>query len=64
VREFAEANGALVLLLERATPDQSEQRTHDEGELRPIGVIAHHVTWAHRHINQRVAAFLYRVHPR
>ena len=56
-REFAEANGALVQLLEQATPEQWHQRTHEEGELRPIGVIAHHVAWAHRHINQRVRAF-------
>ena len=49
--EFAQANDALVQVLEQATPEQWRQRTRDEGELRPIGVIAHHVAWAHQHIN-------------
>jgi hypothetical protein len=56
-RDFAEANDTLVRLLERATPEQWRRRTRDEGELRPIGVIAHHVAWAHQHIHQRVRAF-------
>ena len=56
-QEFAQANDALVQVLEQATPEQWRQRTRDEGELRPIGVIAHHVAWAHQHINQRVRAF-------
>jgi hypothetical protein len=56
-REFAEANDALARLLERATPEQWLRCTRDEGELRPIGIIAHHVAWAHHHINQRVRAF-------
>jgi DinB superfamily len=56
-KEFAEANDALIRVLEGLTPAQWCQRTRDEGELRPIGVIAHHVAWGHRHINQRVRAF-------
>jgi hypothetical protein len=56
-REFAKANDQLIQLLERATPEQWRQLTRDEGELRPVGVIAHHIAWAHRHINTRVRAF-------
>jgi len=56
-RQFAAANDALITLLERATPEQWRQRTADEGELRAVGVIAHHVAVAHPRIAQRVAAF-------
>ena len=56
-RQFAEANDDLLALLERATPAQWRQRTADEGELRPVGVIAHHVAVAHARIARRVEAF-------
>jgi hypothetical protein len=56
-RQFAEANQELIALLEQATPEQWRQRTADEGELRPVGVIAHHVAVAHARIAQRVEAF-------
>ena len=59
-RQFAEANHDLIALLEHATPAQWRQRTADEGELRPVGVIAHHVAVAHTHIAQRVDAFAHR----
>jgi hypothetical protein len=58
-REFAAANDELIALLERATPRQWRQRTADEGELRPVGVIALHVAWAHAHIARRVEAFAF-----
>jgi len=56
-RDFLAANGELIELVEHATPDQWRELTRDEGELRPAGVIAYHVAWAHQHINQRVRAF-------
>ena len=56
-RQFAEANDQLAALLEQATAEQWRQRTADEGELRPVGVIAHHVAVAHARIAQRVEAF-------
>jgi hypothetical protein len=56
-RQFTEANDDLLALLEHATPAQWRQRTADEGELRPVGVIAHHVAVAHARIAQRVEAF-------
>lgn len=55
-RQFAAANDELVALLEQASSDQWRQRTSDEGELRPVGVIAHHVAEAHPRIAQRVDA--------
>jgi hypothetical protein len=54
---FASANDELIALLLRASPDQWRQRTPDEGELRAVGVIAHHVAEAHVRIARRVAAF-------
>jgi DinB superfamily len=56
-RAFEEANQELIALLQQATPEQWRQRTLDEGELRPVGVIAHHVALAHPRIAQRVEAF-------
>ena len=56
-RAFAAANAELIALLEDASPEQWRALTADEGELRPVGVIAHHVAWAHRHISRRVEAF-------
>jgi DinB superfamily len=56
-RRFVAANDELIALLERATPEQWRQRTADEGELRPVGVIAHHVAGGHARIAQRVEAF-------
>jgi DinB superfamily len=54
---FTAANDELIGLLERASPEQWRQRTADEGELRGIGVIAHHVAGGHARIAERVAAF-------
>jgi hypothetical protein len=56
-RRFLEANDELIALLESATPEQWNRRTLDEGELRPISVIAHHVATAHPRIARRVEAF-------
>ena len=56
-QQFAQANNDLIALLAHATPAQWRQRTADEGELRPVGVIAHHVALAHPRIAQRVEAF-------
>jgi hypothetical protein len=56
-REFAAANAELIALLESATPEQWRERTEDEGELRPVSVIAHHVATAHPRIARRVEAF-------
>jgi hypothetical protein len=56
-RQFAAANDDLLALLEQATPEQWRQRTADEGELRPVGLIAHHVAEGHARIAQRVDAF-------
>jgi hypothetical protein len=56
-QRFAAANDELIALLESATPDQWRVRTHDEGELRPLSVIAHHVASAHPRIARRVEAF-------
>ena len=56
-RHFGEANNELIALLEQATSEEWRQRTAEEGELRPVGVIAHHVAVAHARIAQRVAAF-------
>ncbi len=55
--EFQAANGELVELLEQATTEQWRMRTLDEGELRAVGVIAHHVADAHLRIARRVEAF-------
>ena len=59
-RQFAAANDELIALLESATPEQWRQRTDDEGELRPVSVIAHHVATAHPRIARRVEAFAHR----
>jgi hypothetical protein len=56
-REFPAANDELIALLERASPEQWRARTADEGELRPVGVIAHHVAQGHARIARRVEAF-------
>jgi hypothetical protein len=56
-RQFSEANSELIALLEQAAPDQWRARTADEGEMRAVGIITHHVAWAHRHIARRVKAF-------
>ena len=56
-RQFANANEELIALLDHASPAQWRSRTLDEGELRPIGIIAHHVAWGHTHIARRVEAF-------
>jgi hypothetical protein len=56
-RKFAEANNTLIALLQQATAEQWRARTLDEGELRTLGVIAHHVAVAHPRIAQRVEAF-------
>ncbi len=56
-RQFSNANDALIALLEQATPEQLRSRTLDDGELRSVGVIAHHVATAHPRIAQRVEAF-------
>jgi hypothetical protein len=56
-RRFTAANDELIGLLERASPEQWRQRTADEGELRSVGVIAHHVAGGHARIAQRVDAF-------
>ena len=55
--EFQTANDELVQMLGRATPEQWRMRTLDEGELRPVGVIALHVAVAHLRIARRVEAF-------
>jgi hypothetical protein len=55
--EFEAANDALLRLLEHATPEQWRMRTLDDGELRAVGVIAHHVAEAHLRIARRVDAF-------
>jgi uncharacterized short protein YbdD (DUF466 family) len=47
----------LLALLEAATPEQWRERTADEGELRSVGVIAHHVAGGHARIAARVEAF-------
>ena len=57
VQEFAAANDELIALLQQASPEQWRMHTADEGELRPVGVIAHHVAVAHARIAQRVEAF-------
>lgn len=54
---FAAANDELLALLEAATREQWRERTADEGELRSVGVIAHHVAGSHSRIAQRVEAF-------
>ncbi|MBV9322385.1 MAG: DinB family protein [Chloroflexi bacterium] len=54
---FAAANDELIGLLERAGPEKWRERTPDDGELRPVGVIAHHVAEAHLRIARRVEAF-------
>ena len=56
-QQFAQTNNDLFALLARVTPARWGQRTTDEGELRPVGVIAHHVALAHPRIAQRVEAF-------
>ena len=56
-RRFSAANDELIALLEQATPELWRQRTQDEGELRSVGVIAHHVAGGHTRIAQRVEAF-------
>jgi hypothetical protein len=56
-RNFSAANDELIALLEHATPEQWRQRTLDEGELRPVGIIALHVADAHPRIARRVEAF-------
>jgi DinB superfamily len=56
-RRFEQANQELIALLQQATAEQWRQRTPDEGELRPVGVIAHHVALAHARIARRVEAF-------
>jgi selenocysteine lyase/cysteine desulfurase len=55
-QEFAAANAELIALLEQASPEHWRMRTADEGELRPVGVIAHHVAEAHARIARRVEA--------
>ena len=55
-QEFAAANDELIALLEQASPEQWRMRTADEGELRPVAVIAHHVALAHPRIARRVEA--------
>ena len=54
---FSAANQELIALLEQATPEQWQERTADEGELRAVGVIAHHVAGGHARIAARVEAF-------
>jgi hypothetical protein len=56
-RDFTAANEELLALLEQASPDQWRCRTADEGELRSVGVIAHHVAEGHVRISRRVEAF-------
>jgi DinB superfamily len=56
-RDLAAANDELIGLLGRATPEQWHARTLDEGELRAVGVIAHHVAVAQPRIALRVGAF-------
>jgi hypothetical protein len=56
-QEFSDANDELLGLLERATPEQWLSLTADEGELRSVAVIAHHVAEAHVRIASRVEAF-------
>jgi hypothetical protein len=56
-RQFERVNTELIVLLEQATAQQWQEQTADEGELRSVGVIAHHVAWAHPHIARRVEAF-------
>lgn len=56
-QEFAAANDELIALLMQASPEQWRKRTADEGELRRVGVIAHHVAVAHARIAERVKAF-------
>jgi len=56
-QQFAAANDELLALLEHATPEQWRSVTADEGELRSVGVIAHHVAEAHVRIARRVEAF-------
>jgi DinB family protein len=55
--QFSAANEELIAVLERVSPEQWRQRTLDEGELRGVGTIAHHVAGGHERIGQRVAAF-------
>jgi hypothetical protein len=56
-RDFQAANDELIALLESASAEQWHQPTEDEGELRPVSVIAHHVAIAHPRIARRVEAF-------
>jgi hypothetical protein len=56
-QRFAAANDELIALLASATPEQWRSVTADEGELRSVAVIAHHVAEAQVRIARRVAAF-------
>jgi SAM-dependent methyltransferase len=54
---FATANREFIELVENASAEQWRSRTLDDGEVRSVGTIAHHVAIAHARIARRVEAF-------